>query len=412
MKLKTWFLTPRVPDHIDSIKFLSITDRTVLLSWTAPTSFGEEITAYFIQYRTGTSSPWQPNPPIDIPPVFRNKLISGLIPATNYQFQIRAENKMGKAAWGPPSKIVTTEYGMPEEPERPGVADVTRHSAILYWFTPNPFIFGSSPRRFTIERKGEGKDFSDYPTVDLELTEAQAAGTLLMEKFKRRCANPDKVLPGDEQQGLDFPVESMKLLVDRLSDNNVLFVAHELVGLDPGFMFRFQITGINRMGSGPPSPISYSVSTKSAEPSVPAAPFIAKATLTTVKFQWHAPDDNGSAVVGYRIFIKHTKKSIDLPRTQTTYKLFNLRPGKSYYLRVLAKNGVGWSEYSDYNGDSDSKTRVEAPDTPENPYPIAGTFCSITLSMRLNYFCFCNTICMYSCSLFLFLFQTTVWKRL
>jgi hypothetical protein len=178
----------------------------------------------------------------------------------------------------------------------------------------------------------------------------------------------------------------MRLAVDRCDDENFLFACYEFTGLDPGYMFRFRLTGLNRLGAGPASQISYSVYTNAAEPCKPLPPFIAKATLTTIKFQWHAPDDQGAAIIGYRIQIKHLNNRIeDLPRSQTTYKLYNLRPGQSYFVKVLAKNGVGWSEYSDYNTLEESRTMIAIPDTPENPTPIAGTFCSITLKLRLPY---------------------------
>lgn len=57
--LKTWYLTPKVPAAVDTLHCLSKTDRTILMSWTAPTSFGEEITAYFIQYRAGNRGTWR-----------------------------------------------------------------------------------------------------------------------------------------------------------------------------------------------------------------------------------------------------------------------------------------------------------------------------------------------------------------
>ena len=160
--LKTWYLTPQVPAKIDSIQCLSKTDRSILISWTAPTSFGEEVTAYFIQYRAGNRGEWKPNPPTNVPPVFRNKLIGSLVPATEYQFRMRAENRMGLAEWSDPSKIIETEYGEPDQVERPQIADVTRRSVVLYWFTPNPYIYKSSPSKFKIEYSGEGKDWSDF----------------------------------------------------------------------------------------------------------------------------------------------------------------------------------------------------------------------------------------------------------
>jgi len=79
------------------------------------------------------------------------------------------------------------------------------------------------------------------------------------------------------------------------------------------------------------------------------------------------------------------EKTYDLPRSQTKYKLFNLFPGRAYHIKVLAKNGVGWSEYSHYNVPEQSFTAVAKPERPEHPYPIDATYCSITLKIRVPY---------------------------
>jgi hypothetical protein len=77
-------------------------------------------------------------------------------------------------------------------------------------------------------------------------------------------------------KGFDFKIDLMQLEVDRYDDENIKFMAYEMKELDPGYMFRFRITGINRMGNGPPSIPSFSGSTNPGEPCLPARPFIAK----------------------------------------------------------------------------------------------------------------------------------------
>ena len=50
-----------------------------------------------------------------------------------------------------------TEFGLPQSPERPVVNDATRISASLYWFSPDPAVFGSAATGFVIEISGQGK---------------------------------------------------------------------------------------------------------------------------------------------------------------------------------------------------------------------------------------------------------------
>lgn len=107
-------------------------------------------------------------------------------------------------------------------------------------------------------------------------------------------------------------------------------------------------------------------------PVVPAAPYRVDRGLTWLRLQWDPPDDSGSAIIGYRIYIKHRDYYIDVPRWQVTYEMTKLLPGQSYYLKVLAKNVVGWTEFSHYNSDSVGETATAPPDTPTNPIPIFG----------------------------------------
>jgi hypothetical protein len=120
-------------------------------------------------------------------------------------------------------------------------------------------------------------------------------------------------------------------------------------------------------------------------PVTPAAPYRIARGLTWLRLQWDPPDDSGSAIIGYRIYIKHREYYMDVPRWQVTYEMNKLLPGHSYHLKVLAKNVVGWTEYGPYNGDIEGETATAPPDTPNNPTPYAGGWGYIKLKCVIPY---------------------------
>ncbi len=61
------------------------------------------------------------------------------------------------------------------------------------------------------------------------------------------------------------------------------------------------------------------------------------------------------------MFLNIFFRYVDLPRWQVTYELYDLLPGQSYFVKVLCKNAVGWSPYSEYNTISESETASAAP---------------------------------------------------
>lgn len=77
-----------------------------MISWQAPPSFNEPITAFEVQYQIPGQDDWGPNPAISVPPHYRQKTIINLSPATTYQFRLRATNRMGVSEWGAMSKYV------------------------------------------------------------------------------------------------------------------------------------------------------------------------------------------------------------------------------------------------------------------------------------------------------------------
>jgi hypothetical protein len=86
-----------------------------------------------------------------------------------------------------------------------------------------------------------------------------------------------------------------------------------------------------------------------------------------------------------RVWIKHIDYYTDVPRAQVTFQLTRLLPGQHYHMKVLAKNAVGWSEYSEYNSIDHAETSTAAPDTPENPRAIGAGWGYMRLEGQLSY---------------------------
>ena len=188
-----------------------------------------------------------------------------------------------------------------------------------------------------------------------------------------------------EQEHMDITMslELKRELVQRSKDNNELFVLADIKNLVPGMMYRFIVQAINKVGAGLASPESYSVSTLPTKPSAPSTPVQQSCTLNSITYRWSPNGDGGSALTGYRVYVKHMERHVDLNRSSVTYTLRGLQPGKQYYVRVLAKNAVGLSPYSEYNEDKDSYTSTSKPDTPEIMKAVAGTWNSLTIEALL-----------------------------
>ena len=188
--------------------------------------------------------------------------------------------------------------------------------------------------------------------------------------------------------GFTIANEFMQQILDKAAaDELELLVAVEVPGLAPGFQYRVRVRGVNEAGAGPWSPASYSIMTLATAPSTPLRPFIETRGMTSIRFAWHAPDGNGSAVTGYTINVKHTGKEHRVPRSQLHWDLVSLLPGKQYFIRILASNAIGASPYSDWNEDTyeQAQTLTDKPERPRNPLVALGTWHSMTLDIRLPY---------------------------
>lgn len=182
-----------------------------------------------------------------------------------------------------------------------------------------------------------------------------------------------------------FSIEDVHHILERRQDTTMLFVVAEYSYLEPGFSYIFRTRGQNVAGFGPWSVPTFSTFTHPTAPSVPHRPHIAEATLRSILFQWEPPETGGSAITGYDIILKNNNRHISLPRSAVTYLWEGLFPGRSYYIKVQARNEVGESGYSEWNLPTQSHTLTGPPEVPPNPRAVAGSWDRITLQTRLSY---------------------------
>lgn len=76
-----------------------------------------------------------------------------------------------------------------------------------------------------------------------------------------------------------------------------------------------------------------------------------------------------------------------MPRWQVSYTLGRLKPGKPYFVKLLAKNVIGFSNYSEWNAATieQSFTAVEPPEIPTPPAVVNGTCHSLSIEFNLPY---------------------------
>ena len=97
--------TNEPPDAPAAPTFTSVTDESLTVSWTAPSTAGRpDITSYDLRYRAGTDSAFTDGPQ-DVTDT--TATMSGLGPNITYQVQVRATNDEGDGPWSAPGTTIT-----------------------------------------------------------------------------------------------------------------------------------------------------------------------------------------------------------------------------------------------------------------------------------------------------------------
>ncbi|TLX99592.1 MAG: fibronectin type III domain-containing protein, partial [Thaumarchaeota archaeon] len=119
-------------------------------------------------------------------------------------------------------------------------------------------------------------------------------------------------------------------------------------GLMPGTTYGYRVSTINSAGTSPPSNTA-SATTLAVAPSAPTGLTATAASSSQINLSWTAPNNGGSAIIGYMIERSTNGGSIwttlvaNTGSTATTYSNVGLSPSTTYAYRVSAINSVGTS---------------------------------------------------------------------
>jgi hypothetical protein len=217
--------------------------------------------------------------------------VNGLINQQTYTFKVRGVNEFGPGDWSAPSNAVTPHAALPDAPTRPRATAGDRHVK-LSW-TP-PF--------------GGGALITGY-----EIQVSDASG----------------------------PIGGPRATTD---------TTLKVTGLANGREYFFQVRALNEEGPGAWSPEVAAVPL--ARPGLPTIKRL-EPRDRSVMVHWTAPaDDGGSPITVYRIQVLTLSgqqvgriRTADAPATRLLVK--HLDNGRTYRLRMKAKNAAGGSAWTD-----------------------------------------------------------------
>ena len=182
---------------------------------------------------------------------------------------------MGDSEWGNMSKQVTTLMGKPLALERPEVCDVSSTSMSIFFFSPNPSLYGAAPHTFKIEWSGAGVEFDDTSQM-FTLEEGLDAGAKIVTHFnfwtspdgikmKKSSKRSEQGKGGGGKGGaiaaFEVSTEMMSSTVERTQSLEDVLVSATITGLKFGKLYRIRVAGINDSGESPWSEASYSTPT-------------------------------------------------------------------------------------------------------------------------------------------------------
>ena len=328
---------PQKPDAPSS-PTMTVWNKELRVSWTAPADNGATITDYDVQYRACTAAQlscannptwgnWTEWNASDTSTT-RSAIITGLTNDTAYLVQVRAGNSVGDGAWSLSTKAIPTA----QKPAKPGAPTLTHKSRSLDVSWTAPADNGAAITGYRVRHCDNSKDCSANST-NWTPKDVAGAGT-----------------------------------------------STTITGLTNGTTYQVQVRATNSVGNGQFS--ASATEYPSAVPSAPAAP-----TLTfkdqALDVSWSAPSsDNGAAITGYKV--GRCSANCDnadnwtvatLTGTGTTHTLSGLTNGTTYQVRVAATNRSGDSAWSA----TASESPAYRPATPAKPTVTRGNQ-SVTVS--------------------------------
>ncbi len=286
-------------------------DTEINLSWTAPAAHGAAISGYTLQRKAG-SGEYEDVATSTIAASATSYSDTGLTPATEYTYRLRAKNSEGDGAWSN-EPVATTDNAAPAAVSDLSATAASSVAIRLTWTAPD--AHGEAITGYRLERKSGG---GSYAVVSSSIA---ASAT-----------------------------------------------SYEDTGLTPSTAYTYQIRATNSEGDGA---WSNEASDTTPAPGAPDAvsDLSAAAGATNggreIDLTWTAPDNNGSAITGYRLerkaagAVSFTLVSSTITATSTNYTDTGRAPVTRYTYRIRAANSVGDGAWSN---EASATTNAAAPE--------------------------------------------------
>ena len=277
-------------------------DDSVTLRWNVPESDGgSPIIEYIVERKEVGKKSWK------LVGTSKNTTtmeIKGLNKTSSFNFRIIAKNAVGCSDPFIIEEIfsaASTSKQIKSKPGKPNVniTDVTSRSVTLQWSPPSN-------------------------TGGTELI-----GYIIERKLRATNQNWEKVATVDSSVTL-YTVENLK----------------------EKSQYNFRVSAENEVGSGEPAETDMvKLQTHARPPSRPTAPLeITSVGPTALMIVWGAPEsDGGAPLEGYKIAVRDAKRQMwmEVGRVQADVqrlKVQDLVEGNEYFIRIFAKNEVGFSD--------------------------------------------------------------------
>ena len=162
---------------------------------------------------------------------------------------------------------------------------------------------------------------------------------------------------------IQFSIDSGNF-TNLVANSGITSTSYSHTGVSSGHTYNYKVFAINSVGtSNSSNTVSISpVQVKSA-PLPPASLSATASSPTSIILSWNAPNDGGSAIIGYKIEAKigsgaYTILVANTASSSTSYLNTVLKTGTTYTYRVSAINSIGTSNPSNEASATPAKTFV------------------------------------------------------
>jgi hypothetical protein len=409
---------------------LLVTDSSIELTWSKPSTSANSIESYTILYcpngsQDGSWMQTKTDGPTEKATVY------DLSADTEYFFKILAKTE---DISGPVSDIsgpIKTKLSLPGKPSKPEVIDTTSDSISIRWGNPskNPQLikyysifyrklFGNKRDPWD-EEKSEDTSFtvcSLCPKTEyIFKVQANTGEHLGPESEESEPINTEPLLPSKPGKPIisEVKAESVKVTWPMPEKNcdiiecydifytqsddmskvvewkRMNFKVHgqdteiRITKLNPKSLYLFKVQAICSDGGGPESDISDPVRTQVALPGKPGTPKLLKSSCNNLKIQWTKPAEYADCITFYTVYYRLTKDSTDNWNNKSTstpqefLTIDGLTAKSSYVFKVVANNEDGKGSESEIS--KPIETNSIGPGEPGKPRAVCSSHNSITL---------------------------------